>query len=63
MCVRSCSEVKAIGPLIVLATPEAATQSRRSVLLRLEGVESRLRNLARVVVVVRVEQLLAQLSK
>lgn len=49
--------VKAIGPSNVSAIPAVASQSRGNVLLRLEGVEVRLRNLARVLVVVRVEQL------
>jgi hypothetical protein len=57
MGVRSYSEVKAIGPSIAPAIPEAASQSRGCVLLRLEGVASRLRKLARVLGVVRVEQL------
>jgi len=57
MGVQSRSEVNAIGFSIVPAIPEAASQSRGSVLLRLEGVELRLRNLARVLVVIRVEQL------
>jgi hypothetical protein len=52
-----------MGPSIVAPIPEATSQSRGSVLLRLEGVESRLRNLVRVLTVVRVEQLRAQLSK
>ena len=59
MGVQSRSEGNAIGPSIVPAIPEAASQSGGSVLLRLEGVELRLRNLARVLVVVRVEQLCA----
>jgi hypothetical protein len=50
-------EVQAIGPSIVLAIPEAASQSRGSVLLRLEGVESHLRNLVRMLAVVCVEEL------
>jgi hypothetical protein len=37
-----------MGPSIVAPIPEAASQSGGSVLLRLAGVESRLRNLARV---------------
>jgi hypothetical protein len=57
MSVQSRSEVNAIGSSIVPAIPEAASQSRGSVLLGLEGVELRLRNLARVLVVIRVEQL------
>jgi hypothetical protein len=57
MSVRSRSEVNAIDSSIVPAIPEASSQSRGSVLLRLEGVELRLCNLARVLVVIRVEQL------
>ena len=57
MAVRSCSDVKSIGPSIVPAIPEAASQSGGRVLLRLQGVDARFRNLARVLVVVRVEQL------
>ncbi|MDB5783659.1 MAG: hypothetical protein JWQ50_3574 [Caballeronia mineralivorans] len=57
MSVQSRSEVNATGSLIVPAIPEAASQSRGSVLLRLEGIELSLRNLARVLVVIRVEQL------
>jgi hypothetical protein len=57
MRVRSCSEVKAIGPSIVPAIPEAASQSRGSGLLRLEDVEMRFCYFARVLAVVRVEQL------
>jgi hypothetical protein len=57
MSVQSRSEVNAIGLSIVPAIPEAASQSTGSVLLRLEGVELRLRNLARVLVVICVEQL------
>jgi hypothetical protein len=41
----------------VLAIAEAASRPRRRVLLRLDGVEARFRYLARVLVVVRAEQL------
>jgi hypothetical protein len=57
MRVQSRSEANGINPSIVSAIPEAAGQSRGSVLPRLDAVESRLRNLARVLPVVRVEQL------
>jgi hypothetical protein len=53
-------EVKVTGPSIVPAIPEAASESRGKVFLRLGGVESRLRKLARVLGVVLVEQLEAQ---
>jgi hypothetical protein len=55
MGVQSRSEVNVIGPSIVPAIPEATGQFRGSVLLRLEGVELRLRNLVWVLAVVRVE--------
>jgi hypothetical protein len=57
MSVQSRSEDNAIGFSIVPAIPEAASQSTGSVLMRLEGIELRLRNLTRVLVVIRVEQL------
>jgi hypothetical protein len=55
--VQSRSEVNAIGASIVPAIPEAASQSIRGALLRLEGVESHLRNLVRTLAVICVEQL------
>jgi hypothetical protein len=56
-CAVTRSEVNVIGPSIVPAIPEAASQSSGNALLRLEGVESHLRNLARMLAVVCVEQL------
>ena len=57
MGVQSRSEVNAIGPSIVPAIPEAASQSIGSALLRLERIELHFGNLARVLAVVCVEQL------
>jgi hypothetical protein len=50
-------EVKAIGPSIVPAIPEADASPEGSALPRLQGVEARLRNLVRVLAVVHIEQL------
>jgi hypothetical protein len=50
-------EVKAIGFSIEPAIAEAASRPERHVLLRLDGVDARFHYLARVLVVLRVEQL------